>query len=218
VHWAQRDSEEVVGVVPPPLQQRQQQDQYFQPKHHQQHQPKHPQQQRGYRYSDDSEDDYDDATEVMSRVSGADEMSDVLNRFVETTSEESGGSLKGAQEQRGARRSIPLSRSFEAALAETRPARTSDDLVAVHEPRSRDTTYTWDEDHDGQTGGHHRESRWSGSVYSRISILNEDQSGQTRDRFIQRVEAMMKSKDQQAAPPMPNLAEGLANAKSWNKF
>lgn len=140
----------------------------------------------------------------MSRVSGADEIRDVLDRFVETSEESV--SFEGSNERRA--RSIPRSRSFEAALEETRP---KEDAVA-RDP-SRDTTYTWEDDE----MGNNRESRWSGSIYSRISILDEDQSGQTRDRFIQRVEAMMKAKDQ-VVPPVPNLADGLANARSWNKF
>lgn len=47
--------------------------------------------------------------------------------------------------------------------------------------------FAWD---DSATLGD-RTSRWSGSIYSRISIMDEDESYDIRDRFVQRVEAML---------------------------
>ncbi|KAH6905108.1 hypothetical protein BKA70DRAFT_1373199 [Coprinopsis sp. MPI-PUGE-AT-0042] len=185
VHWEQRHSDEVI----PPVQQQQQQKQL-------------------YRYSQESDDDdEEDEEESTFRVSGADDIRDVLDRFVETSEESV--SFEGPNVQRA--RTIPRSRSFEAALEETRPR---EEIAVPREP----STYTWEDDEMG-LNNNHRESRWSGSIYSRISILDEDQSGQTRDRFIQRVEAMVKAKEKgEVVPPVPALPEGLANARSWNKF
>lgn len=47
--------------------------------------------------------------------------------------------------------------------------------------------YAWD---DKMTVGT-RTSRWSGSIYSRISIMDEEESTKSRDQFVKRVEAML---------------------------
>ncbi|TFK19519.1 hypothetical protein FA15DRAFT_674365 [Coprinopsis marcescibilis] len=77
--------------------------------------------------------------------------------------------------------------------------------------------YGWD---DASMAMGNRESRWSGSIYSRVSILDPDQSEETRDRFVRRVEAMLATKDREIVPPVPKIPEGvaLANAGSLNRF
>lgn len=198
-----------------PLRFQQQQQPLLQPRHRvhfQSGSEEIPPQQSSYfrpLYSQESEEEDEDEA-YMDRVSGAAEIQDVLNRFVETSEDSASSNDHGSQ-------TLPRRRSFEAASQETRPR---EDALEIPVPRdARDTVYTWDEDHEAK-GGNNRESRWSGSIYSRISILDEDKSEQTRDRFIQRVEAMVRAKERngEAVPPVPNLAEGLANAKSWNKF
>jgi hypothetical protein len=47
--------------------------------------------------------------------------------------------------------------------------------------------YAWE---DSMTVGD-RTSRWSGSIYSRMSIMDEEESTDVRDRFVKRVEAML---------------------------
>ncbi|PPR00740.1 hypothetical protein CVT24_000946 [Panaeolus cyanescens] len=75
-----------------------------------------------------------------------------------------------------------------------------------------------------------RTSRWSGSVYSRNSIMDEEESEQTRGRFIDRVKAMLSEKDGSGTdyrgeyiPPVPRLPDAYAsgNATSpsrWGRF
>ncbi|KAF9039218.1 hypothetical protein BJ165DRAFT_1531313 [Panaeolus papilionaceus] len=76
-----------------------------------------------------------------------------------------------------------------------------------------------------------RTSRWSGSVYSRNSILDEEESEQTRGRFIDRVKAMLSEKDGSGTdhrgdyvPPVPRLPDAYASgnttssASRWGRF
>ncbi|PPQ69926.1 hypothetical protein CVT26_013251 [Gymnopilus dilepis] len=77
-----------------------------------------------------------------------------------------------------------------------------------------------DEGYDGMTIGN-RSSRWSGSIYSRNSILDEDESGQGRERLVQKVEEMLRegekerkggfSGDGGVIPPVPKLPAAYAN-------
>lgn len=77
--------------------------------------------------------------------------------------------------------------------------------------------------HDGQratqystytlaTEGGERLSRWSGSVYSRASILDEDASGATRDRLVRRVEAMLAKEGKGAGADAPQ------GGRTWGRF
>ncbi|KAJ2919055.1 hypothetical protein MD484_g1295, partial [Candolleomyces efflorescens] len=96
--------------------------------------------------------------------------------------------------------------------ARPRPRRRSfdgGDVVA------RETLYQWEDDL-----SKNRESRWSGSIYSRVSIMDPDQSEEARERFVKRVQAMMGNGEPQeeVIPPVPRIPEGLANANSLNKF
>jgi len=66
-----------------------------------------------------------------------------------------------------------------------------------------------------------RTSRWSGSVYSRLSILTKDKSEETRHRLLRRVESMLNAdmdterhskrmarlKAQEIIPPLPKIPE-----------
>jgi len=93
------------------------------------------------------------------------------------------GSLEGASEIHGNRseesaysdRQLTRSRSSEA----LKPANSNSNPPQVK--------YAWD---DSLTIGD-RTSRWSGSIYSRMSIMDEEESNAARDRFVKRVEAML---------------------------
>ena len=72
---------------------------------------------------------------------------------------------------------------------------------------------------DGRTLGD-RTSRWSGSIYSRVSVLDADESGKTRDRLVRGVEAMLAAeKKAGVVPPVPRLPDQYARENlRWNKF
>jgi protein-tyrosine-phosphatase len=85
------------------------------------------------------------------------------------------------------------------------------DLALALTSGNRDTLYTMeDDDYDDR------------SIYSRVSILDPDKSGETRDRFVRRVEAMLRAKEARegapVVPPVPKIPEGLANASRPNRF
>jgi hypothetical protein len=71
---------------------------------------------------------------------------------------------------------------------------------------------------DEEDGADPRLSRWSGSVYSRSSLMDGQRSEETRARFVKRVEAMLdeagiergNKRDWDAVPPVPKLPEALA--------
>ena len=65
-------------------------------------------------------------------------------------------------------------------------SRSSEHLKPAH-PDIPQNRYAWD---DSLTVGD-RTSRWSGSIYSRMSIMDEEESNEARDRFVKRVEAML---------------------------
>ncbi|KAG5640853.1 hypothetical protein DXG03_006818 [Asterophora parasitica] len=55
-------------------------------------------------------------------------------------------------------------------------------------------------------------SRWSGSIYSRVSVLCPEKSEETRQRFIDRIEAIYGGRD--SVPPIPKLPEAFVDAGS----
>lgn len=71
--------------------------------------------------------------------------------------------------------------------------------LGLENPDPPNIGYTWG---DSLTVGD-RTSRWSGSIYSRMSIMDEEESNAARDRFVKRVEAM--------------LAEGHAVAEEFER-
>lgn len=133
------------------------------------------------------------------------DMRNVLDRFEEARVDAESG------------RALGRSRSFEALRG-----------------RPSERGYVTDEYLEEQTSteesGGQRNSRWSGSIYSRTSILEPDKSEETRERFIQRVEDMYgdngreKIGGRQAIPPVPRLPESFVGAgapapgRSWNRF
>ncbi|TFK38534.1 hypothetical protein BDQ12DRAFT_683807 [Crucibulum laeve] len=138
------------------------------------------------------------------------ELRDVLDRFEDTSSE--GHSLTHSAESTG---SSGRQKRTRFALAD-----------------DRSTMYTIE----GAEGGG-RNSRWSGSIYSRASVLDPDKSEEARVRFVQRVEAMLDSegRGERAIPPVPKIPEGFSGRKmnergagattatttpgrSWNRF
>lgn len=89
---------------------------------------------------------------------------------------------------------------------------------------TRDTMYSFDDSAEAGEGGaeEDRNSRWSGSIYSRTSILDPDKSEEARERFLERVGAMLENDgDQgrggrgrgQVVPPVPIIPERFA--KNW---
>jgi len=75
-----------------------------------------------------------------------------------------------------------------------------------------------------EEGGDDRNSRWSGSIYSRASFLDPDKSEETRERFLRRVEEMYfedgreKGYGPAAVPPVPKLPAAFADERNWNRF
>jgi hypothetical protein len=136
------------------------------------------------------------------------DMKDVLERFDDDSD--------AAEFVNPRERALENRRSFEA-----KPGHES---FAVSEYYgSRDTMYSFAGD---------RNSRWSsGSVYSRSSILDMDKSEEARERFLERVEAMLGGSDEeeeeeekrgggrgrgQVVPPVPNIPERFASPrKNW---
>jgi hypothetical protein len=136
------------------------------------------------------------------------DMKDVLERFDDDSD--------AAEFVNPSGRALESRRSFEA-----KPGHES---FAVSEYYgSRDTMYSFAGD---------RNSRWSsGSVYSRSSILDMDKSEEARERFLERVEAMLGGSDEEeeekrggggrgrgqgVVPPVPNIPERFASPrKNW---
>lgn len=171
------------------------------------------------------------------------EWDDILDRFETRSDDESNDidpSSLGGQ-------ALERSRSFMAGKIEKEPPHYPVGF-SVRPLQSRQVPANVDVSgfEDGRTVGD-RTSRWSGSVYSRASILDEGESEETRDRFVKRVEAMLdaekkaKSKAQAQAyiPPLPKISGAYANivhppngylkenagahsaippGRSWNKF
>ncbi|EAU83749.1 hypothetical protein CC1G_05653 [Coprinopsis cinerea okayama7 len=152
------------------------------------------------------------------------DMRDVLDRFHDS-------SLEGSEESHYPdERTLPSRRSFEAlrdkhesfavseyyggrarGAPEPQPEDDDVDLALALTSGNRDTLYTMeDDDYDDR------------SIYSRVSILDPDKSGETRDRFVRRVEAMLRAKEARegapVVPPVPKIPEGLANASRPNRF
>jgi hypothetical protein len=87
-----------------------------------------------------------------------------------------------------------------------------DEMSYRRSRRGRSTVYASDDDHDnlsnnghGHSGGKGRSSRYSGSIYSRGSFLDNEKSGEARQRFLKHVEAMLGERS--AVPPVPKLPE-----------
>lgn len=137
------------------------------------------------------------------------DMKDVLDRFEEDSDYNS-----DAEYVNPTGRALETRRSFEAA-ASVKP-RSGHESFAVEEyyGTARDTMYSFG-------GGGDRNSRWSGSVYSRNSILDPDKSEEARERFLERVGAMLGGDEegrrgQGVVPPVPNIPERFASPrKNW---
>ncbi|KAF9530728.1 hypothetical protein CPB83DRAFT_850209 [Crepidotus variabilis] len=110
--------------------------------------------------------------EIGYAMQDVEDMRDVIDRFVPQN--------EGSEESAYSGRVIGRSRSFEA-------------LDPANAGLSGNTNgdYAWD---DKMTVGD-RTSRWSGSTYSRVSILDEEESTSRRDQFVRRVEAMLAGGD-----------------------
>lgn len=162
------------------------------------------------------DDDREDADSVDDNDSAKVELRDVLDRFDDGSAE----SAESHYEEPG--RALGRSRSIEAMKDNHHESFPVSEYYGARAriPRSsssngHDGEYQFE---DGRTVGD-RMSRWSGSVYSRASILDEDESGETRDRLVKRVEEMLDSETKRNGgagrgyvPPVPRLPDAYANA------
>jgi hypothetical protein len=93
-----------------------------------------------------------------------------------------------------------------------------DDEIPRSSRKRRSTLYASDDDssaHGHGNGGNNagsgkgRNSRWSGSVYSRASFMDTEKSGEARQRFLRHVEEMLNERGERvpAVPPVPKLPE-----------
>jgi hypothetical protein len=168
------------------------------------------------------------------------ELRDVLDRFDDSSAE----SAESHYERPGGR-ALGRSHSIEAMKGNHRESFAVSEYYGARAriPRSsssngHDGEYQFE---DGRAAGD-RMSRWSGSIYSRASILDEDESGETRDRLVKRVEEMLVSETKKNGgaghgfvPPVPRLPDAYANgnmgalpranagiqseaAAPWNRF
>ncbi|KAK2465013.1 hypothetical protein APHAL10511_003089 [Amanita phalloides] len=147
------------------------------------------------------------------------QIQDVLDRFADTTNNRDGHEVDG--------RALGRSRSFEAlkneflsvpvASSEGGEGDIDEDESFYSREFSRKGLYYSDQEEDGVDP---RLSRWSGSVYSRASMMDSQKSEETRARFVKRVEAMLdeagiergNKRDWDAVPPVPKLPECLARS------
>jgi len=114
------------------------------------------------------------------------------------------GSLEGASEVHG-------SRSEESAYSDRQLTRSrSSEVLKPANSNPPQVRYAWD---DSLTIGD-RNSRWSGSVYSRMSIMDEEESNAARDRFVKRVEAMLADGGSNNTPPADETEGGVARQTS----
>ena len=83
--------------------------------------------------------------------------------------------------------------------------------------------HAWD---DGKTVGD-RNSRWSGSIYSRASLLDEEESNVARDRFVKQVEAMLAAEatrvnseviDGDTAPAVGRGRSGIGHGRGRDEY
>ena len=186
------------------------------------------------------DDDREDADSVITDNDSAKaELRDVLDRFDDGSAESADSHYEESGHALGRRRSIEAMKnnpheSF--AVSEYYGARAR--LPRSSSSNGHEGEYQFE---DGRAVGD-RMSRWSGSIYSRVSILDEDESGETRDRLVKRVEEMLDSETKRNGgagrgyvPPVPRLPDAYANANMgalpranagiqseaapiWNKF
>ncbi|KAF5375933.1 hypothetical protein D9615_008278 [Tricholomella constricta] len=153
------------------------------------------------------------------------DMRDVLERFEEARMDAEGrGSDGGGGGGGRGGKALGRSRSFEAIRSRISGGRSSEN--------NSDSEYNDEEFDDEEVGrkssteeGGDRNSRWSGSIYSRVSVLDPEKSEEARQRFVQRVEAMYGDGGREKViPPVPKLPDayiGVGAAtpgRSWNRF
>lgn len=89
-----------------------------------------------------------------------------------------------------------------------------DDDASHYPPDARDTLYSIFDQYGGM-----RDSRYAPSAHSRVSIMDQDKSEETRSRFVNRVENMFGPNGRERemeVPPVPKIPEGLsASSKRW---
>lgn len=152
----------------------------------------------GYHAEEEEEEEEEDMKDVLNRFEDSDSDTDFINP-----------------------RTLETRRSFEA--IKPQPGHESFAVEEYYGTRNRDTIYSFADTY--ATGGGDRNSRWSGSIYSRNSILDPDKSEEARERFLERVEAMLGGDEderrggrgrQQVVPPVPDIPERFASPrKNW---
>ncbi|KAF8057097.1 hypothetical protein FPV67DRAFT_1456620, partial [Lyophyllum atratum] len=136
------------------------------------------------------------------------DMRDVLDRFEEARV----GSR--AQQQQGGK-ALGRSHSFEAIRNRLSGNSDSEDHYEDEGEEATGRKSSTEE------GGGDRNSRWSGSIYSRVSVLDPEKSEEARQRFVQRVEDMYGDGGREKVPPVPKIPDGFVGAapgRSWNRF
>ena len=160
---------------------------------------------------DDDREDADSDDNDSAKV----ELRDVLDHF------DDGSAESGESRYEGPGRALGRSHSIEAMKGNQHESFAVSEYYGARAriPRSsssngHDGEYQFE---DGRAAGD-RMSRWSGSIYSRASILDEDESGETRDRLVKRVEEMLSSERKKSGgagrgfvPPVPRLPDAYAN-------
>jgi len=185
------------------------------------------------------DDDREDADSVDDNDSAKVELRDVLDRY------DDGSAESGESHYEEPGRALGRSRSIEAMKGNSHESFPVSEYYGARAriPRSSSSNghegeYQFE---DGRAVGD-RMSRWSGSIYSRASILDEDESGETRDRLVKRVEEMLDSETKRNGgagrgfvPPVPRLPDAYTNgnmgalpranagiqseaAPPWNRF
>jgi len=152
------------------------------------------------------------------------DMRDVLERFEEAR--------MGREKQRGAGRALGRNQSFEAIRK-----RIFGRGDGSGEGDGSDSDYRYEvEDEDGDGDGSEevgrklststesgdRNNRWSGSIYSRVSVLDPEKSEEARQRFIKRVEDLYGDDGREKiVPPVPKIPDAFVGATAgqrWNRF
>lgn len=164
---------------------------------------------------EDTLDERENFKEEDQEVEEPDDLYDILDRFDDEDSDDIHHSISGGN-------ALERSMSYTAGKKDGHPngfeARPRQNNKIPADAVAHDNQIYSFED-DGKTTVGDRTSRWSGSIYSRSSLLDEGESEETRDRFVRRVEAMLdadrKAKREAQAtqvfvPPIPKIPDAYS--------
>ncbi|GLB42814.1 hypothetical protein LshimejAT787_1202630 [Lyophyllum shimeji] len=174
----------------------------------------------------DRDEEYDEEADADEE-----EMRDVLERFEEARV--SGGGER--RRQGGAGRALGRNQSSEALRSRLHADRGGNGDASDSDYHDRYSDEAEEEDvrrklstsTEMEEGGGDRNSRWSGSIYSRVSVLDPEESEEARQRFVKRVEAMYGDGGREKSdvvPPVPKIPDAFvggavpAPGRSWIRF